>query len=115
MAYAEPVPDKPLVLLHAEITTPPLSARARREIGFLLRALQQGEVLAMPHSRAMPAIGRGCHELRVPDGDHTWRLLYRVDPDAILVMDLFSKKTRATPRSVIERAIARLRAYDKLS
>src|SRR5439155_23406999 len=46
--------DKPLILLHGEIKTPPFSPGARREAGFLLRRLQQGLVVAMPYSRAMP-------------------------------------------------------------
>ena len=50
--------DKPLVWLGAEIKTPPLSARARVEVGVQLRRLQHGESLGMPHSRPMPAIGR---------------------------------------------------------
>jgi len=47
--------DKPLVWLHGEIRTPPLSSAARTETGFLLRRLQKGELLSMPHSRPMPA------------------------------------------------------------
>jgi predicted XRE-type DNA-binding protein len=49
--------DKPLVWLHGEIKTPPLSAKARLQAGHLLRRLQRGEVLSMPDSRAMPSIG----------------------------------------------------------
>jgi len=36
--------------LHEEIKTPPLSIEARREIGFLLRMVQEGEKLSMPHA-----------------------------------------------------------------
>ena len=35
--------DKPLVWLHGEIKTPPLSTAARLKAGFLLRALQRGD------------------------------------------------------------------------
>ena len=42
--------DKALVILSAEIKTPPLSHDARREIGFMIRKLQQGLKLEMPHS-----------------------------------------------------------------
>ena len=107
------VSDKPLVLLHVDIKTPPLSTEARLELGFLLRALQQGESLALPHSPPMPAIGPSCHELRVRDRDNTWRLVYRIDEDAIVVVDLFAKKSRTTPKPVIDRATVRLAAYDK--
>jgi len=85
---------------------------ARLEAGFLLRKLQKGQMLEMPHSRPMPAIGERCHELRIVDIDVTWRLIYRVDPDAIVIVDVFSKKSRTTPQSVITRSKKRLREYD---
>jgi phage-related protein len=59
--------DKPLVWLEGEIKTPPFSQAARMEAGYLLRKLQQGETLEMPHSRPMPSIGSRCHELRIND------------------------------------------------
>src|ERR1700691_5858870 len=64
--------DKPLVWLHGEIKTPPFSREGRIEAGILLRRLQRGENLSLPHSRPMVAIGVRCHELRVPDRDGTW-------------------------------------------
>ena len=93
--------DKPLVWLRGAIKTPPLSRDARLEAGVLLRRLQRGEVLSMPHSRAMPSIGPRCCELRIPDRDQTWHIIYRIDPDAIVIVDVFSKKTRQTAVSVI--------------
>jgi len=72
--------EKPLAWLRGEIKTPPFSASARIEAGYLLRRVQQGEKLSLPQSRPMPAIGPRCHELRVRDRDHTWRIVYRVDP-----------------------------------
>lgn len=56
----------------------------------------------MPHSRPMPEIGRRCHELRIVNGEHTWRIIYRLDPDAIVIVEVLSKKTRKTPPHVIE-------------
>ena len=106
-------PDKPLAWLHGEIKTPPFSSDARIEAGCLLRRLQRGEGLSMPHSRPMPEIGRRCHELRIVDGEQTWRIIYRVDPDAIVIAEVFSKKTRRTPPNVIERCKQRLRGYDE--
>jgi phage-related protein len=41
----------------------------------------------------MPAIGSRCHELRIRDRDHTWRIIYRLDPDAVLILAIFDKKT----------------------
>ena len=107
--------DKPLLRLHGEVKTPPFSAEARVETGVFLRRLQRGERLSLPHSRPMPSIGPRCHELRVPDADATWRLVYRLDPDAVILAAVFSKKTQATPKHVIEACQRRLRAYDAVT
>jgi phage-related protein len=104
--------DKPLVWLRAGVKSPPFSKDARLEAGFLLRKLQKGQMLEMPHSRPMSVIGERCHELRVVDVDKTWRIIYRVDSDTIVILDVFSKKTRTTPQSVIDRSRKRLREYD---
>jgi phage-related protein len=104
--------NKTLVILSDEIKTPPVSQEARLEIGFLIRKLQLGLKLEMPQSRPMPSIGRRCHELRVNDADQTWRVIYRTDPDAVLVVGLFSKKTSTTPKHVIKQAKRLLREYD---
>jgi phage-related protein len=104
--------DRPLVWLSSVVKSPPFSKDARLEAGFLLRKLQKGQMLDMPHSRPMPVIGERCHELRVVDVDKTWRIIYRIDSDAIVILDVFSKKTRTTPQSVINRSRRRLREYD---
>ena len=104
--------DKPLVWLHGEIKTPPLSQAARIEAGFLLRLLQRGSGLSMPHSRPMPSIGARCHELRIVDEKSTWRIIYRTDHDAVVIAEVFSKKTRETPKRVIEVCRKRLKEYD---
>jgi len=103
---------KALVILSGEIKTPPLSLKARREIGFLVRKLQQGMTLEMPNSRPMPSIGRRCHELRVNDENQTWRVIYRTDSDAVLVAALFSKKTSKTPKQIVDQAKRLLTQYD---
>jgi len=104
--------DKELFILHGEIKTPPLSTEARREAGYLLRQLQQGVLLSLPHSRPMPDIGQGCHELRIVDENQTWRIIYRIDPDVILILEVFSKKTPKTPPSVIRNCKRRISDYD---
>jgi phage-related protein len=104
---------KPLVWLHGEIKTPPFSLDARVEAGTLLRLLQGGVSIGMPHSRPMPSIGRRCHELRIPDEDVTWRIVYRTDSDAIVIVDVFPKKTGRTPKKVIDTCKRRLRRYDE--
>jgi phage-related protein len=102
---------KPLVWLHGEIKTPPLSSAARIEAGYLLRKLQMGELLSLPHSRPMPSIGSRCHELRIDDEDNTWRIIYRIDIDAIVILEVFEKKTQKTPRHVIMDCKRRIRLY----
>jgi phage-related protein len=101
-----------LMMLRGEIKTPPMSESARRETGFLLRRLQEGERLALPQSRPMPNIGPRCHELRINDENKTWRIIYRIDEDAIVVADVFEKKTQRTPRETIGNCQRRLRLYD---
>ena len=104
--------ERPLVWLHGEIKTPPLSQAARIEAGYLLRLLQEGQTLAMPQSRPMPVVGPRCHELRVRDAGADWRIVYRLDADAVVILEVFSQKTRTTPKSVIDACARRLREYD---
>ena len=104
--------DKPLIWLEGEVKTPPFSAAARLEAGYLLRRLQQGDRLSMPHSRPMPSIGRKCHELRINDADQTWRLVYRVDSDVVVILEVFSKKTNQTPKRVIDSCKSRIKDYE---
>ena len=103
--------EKPLVWLHGEVKSPPFSRTARFEAGFLLRRLQQGEHLSLPASRPMPSIGARCHELRVVDEEATWRILYHTADDAVVILDVFSKKSRTTPKQVMDSAKARLKKY----
>ncbi len=105
--------DKPLVWLYGQVKTPPFSQAARLEAGFLLRRLQQGEALSLPQSRPMPGIGARCHELRIRDAEQNWRIIYRIDDDAILILEVFSKKSQTTPKPVIEICQQRLKQYDR--
>ena len=112
----DPTYDRParkeLVFLAGEIKTPPFSASARKEAGNL-RSVQDGESLALPASRPLPSLGRRCHELRVNDETVTWRILYRIDPDAVLVCDVFAKKTETIPRHILNACRQRLATYDR--
>ena len=106
--------DKPLVWLRGEVKTPPFGPDARVEAGFLLRRLQRGDRLGLPHSRPMPAIGPGCHELRILDGALNWRIMHHIAPDAIVILDVFPKKTAATPKSVIADCRKRLAEFQRV-
>ncbi|HRI46403.1 MAG TPA: type II toxin-antitoxin system RelE/ParE family toxin [Ignavibacteriaceae bacterium] len=55
----------------------------------------------MPQSRPIPSIGPRCHELRINDKSSTWRIIYRIDEDAIIILEVFNKKTEQTPKHVI--------------
>lgn len=103
---------KPLAWLHGEIKTPPFTEEGRREAGKLLRLLQEGEKLGMPQAELLPVVGSRCGALRVRDGRHNWRIMYRVDHDAVLVLEVYAKKTRKIPQEVIDRCKRRLRDYD---
>lgn len=104
---------KPLVWLRGEIKTPPFTAEGRVEAGHLLRLAQLGWSLGMPHSRPMPAIGPRCHELRIKDDRSDWRIVYRIDADAVVIADIFAKTTRQTPDRIIADCKRRLRMYDE--
>jgi phage-related protein len=96
--------------MRVEDTT--FSAIARIETGYLLRLLQKGERLSLPHSRPMQSIGIRCHELRIIDGNKNWRIVYRVDADAIVILEVFQKKTQATPKYVTDNCKRRIKQYD---
>lgn len=105
-------PDKPLVWLKSEVKTPRFSTSARLEAGMLLRRLQRGERLGLPHSRPMPGIRPRRHELRIRDESRNRRILYRFDEDPIVVVGVYQKTTRATPGNVIRICQDRLKSYD---
>jgi phage-related protein len=63
----------------------------------------------------MPTIGPRCHELRVIDKGRTWRIVYRIDSDAIVIVEVFAKTTRATPKQAIENSKTRLKNYEEVS
>ena len=74
--------------------------------------LQSGITLSLPQSRPMPSIGTHCHELRIRDENKIWRLFYRIDTDAIIVILWTEKKTVKTPDEVIDLCRKRLKSYD---
>ena len=84
---------------------------SRIEAGVLLRRLQRGDNIPLPHSRPMPSIGKACHELRIRDANKIWRIIYYVDTEAIVILEVFAKTTQQTPKSVIDACKARLKLY----
>ena len=111
MKVSENEQRRPVVWLHGRVKPPPFTSSGRIEAGLLLGLLQAGERLSMPHSRPLPSIGPRCAELRVRDAEHNWRIIYRLDDDAVIVVDVFPKKTQRLPDEIIRRCKQRLRAY----
>lgn len=105
--------EKPLAWLHGEIKTPPFTQKGRKEAGYLLRLMQLGETLGMPQAEPLPTVGPRCGAIRVRDGAHNWRIMYRIDPDAILILEVYAKKTKKIPQEVIDRCKKRLKDYDE--
>jgi phage-related protein len=103
--------EKPLAWLDGGIKTPPFTLEARLEAGYNLRRIQQGELLEMPHSRQMPDIGAGCHELRINDKKKTWRIVYHIGDEDIAILDVFEKKTNKTSKRTIKACQKRLGGY----
>ena len=71
-----------------------------------------GEKLNMPHSRPMPNIGSNCHELRINDESGIWRIIYRIDDDGIIILEVFNKKSQQTPKKIIDTCKKRIKEYD---
>ncbi len=103
---------KPLVWLHGEVKTPPFTVEGRQEAGMLLRLLQEGDKFGMPLAESLPDVGNRCGALRIRDAGHNWRIMYRIDADAVLILDVYPKKTRKIPDEVIRRCKDRLKRYD---
>ena len=59
----------------------------------------------------MPSVGAKVHELRIIDETTTWRIVYAIAVDAIVILEVFSKKTQQTPESVIDVCQRRLKRY----
>ena len=99
---------KPLFVVRSEIKTPPMAEATRVRVGWLLRLRQEGEPISMPDSRPMPQIDPRCHEFRVKEGDSAWRVIYSLEPQAVVVLTAFKKKSQSTPTAIKARARSRL-------
>ena len=106
---------KPLIWRSGEIKTSPFSTAAGIEAGTLLRRLQLGGKIGLSHARPLPSIGRRCYELRVRDAEQNSRIVYRIDADAIVSVEVFAKQSSTTPRRIIETCITRLKTYEELT
>jgi phage-related protein len=107
---------KNLIWLDNEIKTSLFYRSVRIEVGFLLAQLLNGEILTTPMSKPMASIGDCCHELRVNDlnNNKNWRLIYRIDNNAILILEVFAKTTKKTPNRFIINCQSRIDIYDRI-
>jgi len=60
----------------------------------------------------MPSIGIGCYERRINDAATTWRVVYRADPGAVVIAEVFNKKTQRAAQSVVVNCQRRLKEHD---
>ncbi len=73
---------------------------------------QVANTRARPQAEPLPGVGARCGALRVRDTGHNWRIMYRADLDAVLVLEVYAKKTRTIPDEIIKRCQDRLKRYD---
>jgi len=104
--------DKLPVWLHGEVKSPPFSRGARLEAGFHLRRLQRGERLEMRTCDRCPASDCAATRWEFMNANSTWRVVYRVDPDAVVIVEVFKETSPTTPQPVVEVSRKRLREYD---
>ncbi|MEZ6090895.1 MAG: hypothetical protein R3C05_23305 [Pirellulaceae bacterium] len=53
--------------------------------------------------------------LRIRDANHNWRIMYRIDSDAVLILEVYANKTPKIPKAVIGRCKRRMTEYDTAS
>ena len=104
--------DKPVVWITDKFSSPPFSSEARIKAGFLLRRLQQGEVLWPPDAMKLSDLCAKCYELRIKDLDKWYRIIIRIDSDAVLVLGWFEKKSNKIPKKVLVACRKRMVEYD---
>jgi phage-related protein len=61
----------------------------------------------------LPDISAGCHELRIIDGSASWRIVYHIAADAIVILEVFARKTARMPRRILTDCRQRLSAFEK--
>jgi phage-related protein len=102
---------KPVVWNGHHFTVPPFTEAGQDEAGMLLRHLQEGLPLGPPQAKPLPAVGQKCGELRVRDAGHNWRIVYHIDDEAIVILDVFAKTSPQSQTQSIERCQTRLAEY----
>jgi phage-related protein len=85
---------------------------ARREAGYQLDKVQQGEAAA--DWKPMSTIGQGVHEIRIRDEAGAFRVIYVAKfAEAVYVLHCFQKKTQKTAKADLDLAAQRYRVLAK--
>ena len=83
-----------------------LSADIRTQFADAVELLSDGQPISMPHSRPLPNIRRGLHELRLKDRNGIYRVFYYIKiNEAIYMLHGFKKKTQAASVSGSNRTL----------
>lgn len=106
--------EKPIVWLVEGVKTPPFTREGRLSVRLPLRGIHDGDAFGMPRSRPMPSVEPGVAELRVEDGNRSWRIFYRADEDAVVILGVFEMRTQKTPRRVVDLRRRRMVRHDAL-
>jgi len=104
---------RPLVWLHGEVKTPPFSAAARLETGVVLRRLQRGDAIGLPHVRPMPVLGARCAEIRNLRCDRNMAHPVSPGPGCSCHRRGVCEKDASNPKSILDTAKDRFRQYDR--
>jgi phage-related protein len=59
----------------------------------------------------MPPVAPNCHELRIKDGVEAWRIIYAIETDAIVILEVFKEKSNKTPKYILRNYTRRLAEY----
>lgn len=106
-------PRKFLVWLEGEVKSPPLLLRRDgKRLACSCGCFRKGSDSVCLMRSLCRALDRGAAPYEFADAQHNWRIVYRVDQDAVLVLEVYAKMTRKIPDEVLERCKRRLRQYD---
>jgi hypothetical protein len=99
-----------------------LAERAGEDASVLDGSAGRGGLLAQTaagrsrtHDAALTSDAEHRHPLPRQDKDRTWRIVYRVDSDAVVIAEVFAKTSQATPKQVMETSRRRFRQYDEIT
>jgi phage-related protein len=75
-----------------------LAEETRFEVLTLLRRMESGEILPMPHSRSMASMAKGLYELRVRDAQGQVRIFYYTKvKNVVYLVHALRKKSQTIP------------------